>query len=1024
MAYQKLNNFLGWFVWAIASFVFISTVEPTASFWDCGEFIATANKLMVGHPPGAPFFMIMGRMFAMFGGHENAAYMVNILSALCSSFTILFLFWTITALAKKLFKEENMANTIAILGSGAIGALAYTFSDSFWFSATEGEVYAMSSLFTAVVFWLILKWEARADKGGSDKWIILIAYLMGLSIGVHLLNLLCIPAIVFVYYFKKYPVSRKGLIITSIVSIVILGIIQYGIIPGSIFIGSRFELLAVNSFGMPFNSGLIIYCIILALGLAWAIRYTHKNSKPFVNMALLCVTVIMIGYSSYAMIVIRSSANPPMDENNPEDVFSLISYLNREQYGDRPLITGQFFNSPLDNQQPYTDGSTVYYRDEEKGIYVKDEERSKNSVPNYDKRFTGFFPRMWSPQGSHVNAYKEWSDFKGKPIQTVDREGKAITINKPTFMENMRFFFKYQIGHMYFRYFMWNFAGRQNDEQGHGEITKGNWISGITFLDEMRIGPQKNVPKSITENEAHNKFYLLPFILGIIGLVWQFGKSKKDFAVVLMLFFFTGIAIVIYLNQYPYQPRERDYAYVGSFYAFAIWIGLGVVAIFDFLKNKVPATVSASIATLACVIVPGIMAAEGWDDHDRSGRYTARDFAINYLESCAPNAILFTNGDNDTFPLWYAQEVEGIRTDIRVVNLSLFNTDWYVDQMRRAAYDAEPIPHRLPKHKYRQGVNDVCYIVDKNVGAIDVDDIIKFVESDDLKTKLPIGGGKQVDFIPTKSFKVKVDKNQFTNDKEFLGLDSKKDTSILNEIQWNITKNYILKNDLMILDILAANDWKRPIYFAVTTGDDAYLGLQEHFQLEGLTYRLVPVKTNNSGDGQTGRVNTDLMYENMMNKFKWGGMETKDIYMDENNRRMCMNLRNNFGRLANELIKEGKKDKALKVLEKCIEVMPDEIIPYDFFMLQVVEGFYKLNENEKGNTVLKRMFEIYEDNAKYYLSLSPKYQKTLERERDQAMAIMQRLTQIVQQYSQEELGKELEERFNVLHNQYMGGAIQ
>ncbi len=1029
MNYGKLNNIIGWIVWAIATYVYVETVEPTASFWDCGEFIATAYKLEVGHPPGAPLFMMIGRLFTIFGGSaENAAYMINLLSALSSSFTILFLFWTITAVGKKLTKyldgEFDTAKQIAVIGSGIVGALAYTFSDSFWFSAVEGEVYAMSSLFTALVFWAILKWEACADEPGNLRWIVFIAFMMGLSVGVHLLNLLCIPAITFVYYFKKYEPTNRGILITGLVSVGILGFIQYGIVPGTYSLGSIIEKWIVNGFNAPFNSGMLVYTLILTAGIIWTLRYAQKNGKHLLHLATMCITVILIGYSSFAMILIRSSANPPMDENNPEDPFSLVSYLNREQYGDRPLFYGQYFDSPLDPSDPYHDGKKTYskFTNEDGTREYRVTDDGKSSVPNYDSRFTMLFPRMWSPQGNHKRAYKSWSNMEGKAINF-----NGQTIKKPTMMENMAYFFRYQINHMYIRYFMWNFAGKQNDIQGHGSPDKGNWMSGIPIFDKGRIGEHTVLPPSMTENEAHNKFYMLPLILGLLGLGFQFFKSKREFAIVGLLFFFTGLAIVIYLNQYPYQPRERDYAYAASFYAFAIWIGLGVLAIYNFGRKYLSGTAMAGLATVVGLTIPAIMGAEGWDDHDRSNRYTARDFAINYLESCAPNAILFTNGDNDTFPLWYAQEVEGIRTDIRVVNLSLLNTDWYIEQMRRAAYDAGPMPGTLPRRKYVQGTNDLIPIYERNKGAVDVVQTMEFILSDDVRSKLNLRGGKESDFIPSKNHKLKFDKNALLKtaaDYEKYGLDPKKDTNNIVDVRWRVDKSYIMKNDLMILDLLAANNWERPVYFAITTGDDAYLGLQDHFQLEGLTYRLIPVKTPRSQQN-TARVDVERMYDNMMNKFKWGGMEGGKIYMDENNRRMCMNLRNNFARLAGALMDQGDKKRAIEVLDRCMEIMPDEVIPYNYFIVPVARQYFRAGETEKGVQICKDLFDQYEADVKYYASFKGEQGEALKNEKGNAMAIVGMILQVVTyDHPQQELAQSLNERYQKMQAMLSAGMPQ
>lgn len=1019
--FRKLNLSLGWFTWLIATIVYMMSIEPTTSFWDCGEFIATAVKLEVGHPPGAPLFMLLGRFFSLFGSPENASFMVNIISALSSSFTILFLFWTITAFGKKLAKRDGELNTpkvLAIMGSGLVGSLAYTFSDSFWFSAVEGEVYAVSSLFTAVVFWSILKWESATDRAHNLKWIILIAYLMGLSIGVHLLNLLAIPAIVFVVYFKNFTPSKKGILFASAISIFMLGFIQYGIIPGTIILASKFELLFTNGFGMPFNVGFLFYIVLLVALIAFGVYKTHQKKKVILNTAILSFAAIILGYSSFAIILIRSHANPPMDENNPENVFTFLSYLNREQYGSRPLFNGQSFNTPLDARLPNKNGSPVYFQDKESGEYIITSD-GKNAIPNYDERFLSLLPRMWSSERKHRGHYKKWSDFKGKPIRYQNARGETSVINTPTFKENMTFLVNYQLGWMYWRYFMWNFSGRQNDIQGHGKITHGNWISGIKFIDEMRLGKQDNLPDMIEKNRANNKYYMLPFLLGLFGLIYQFTRSNRDGVIVALLFFFTGIAIVLYLNQYPLQPRERDYAYAASFYAFAIWIGLGVYGLFDLIGKKRSSTILSLGITLACLIlVPGIMASENWDDHTRAKRYTGRDFAKNYLDSCEPNAILFTNGDNDTFPLWNVQEVEEYRTDVRVINLSLLNTDWYINQMRRKAYDSDPAPLTLPEKKIRQGTNDFLPVYERQQikGHIDVDELIEFIKSDNPQTKVRMSGGSKIDYIPSKKLKISVDKEKVIANGTVP--EHMKD-QIVDEIKWEIKKDFVLKNDLTILDILATNDWERPIYFASTTGIGSYIGLEDYFRAEGMAYRLVPIKKKNLGDNNPGYVNSDILYDRLMNRFHWGGMDTSNIYMDETNRRMTMSLRVTFSRLAGKLIEENKNAKAKEVLDKAFEAMPENNVPYDVFVMYLAENYYAIGENEKGNEIIAKLADIYEKEIIYYLNLEQKHAKTIKSDQQQALAILNRLIVITNQlYPQKEFGQELRERLNP----YFGGV--
>jgi hypothetical protein len=1102
MDFRKANLVFGWLTFAVATIVYLLTIEPTASFWDCGEFIATAVKLQVGHPPGAPFFMLIGRLFSLFVPMSSAAVAINVLSALSSSFTILFLFWTITAFAKKLALKSGEIDSnklIAIIGSGIVGGLAYTFSDSFWFSAVEGEVYAMSSLFTAVVFWAIIKWEGVADQPHSTKWLVLIAYLMGLSIGVHLLNLLTIPAMAFVYYFKRYEVSKKGIIYTFIISVVILGVIQALIIPGTVKLAQTFEKLFVNGMGMPFNSGVIVYIILLVAAIAFGLYWTKKNDHPMYNTAILSVLVILIGYSTFATIVIRSSANTPMDENNPENVFSLVSYLNREQYGDRPLLHGQFWNAPLDRQNGRGDGDPVYTKafvvkngnriettfisqfaadqyiakNANKSLTVEHEyiisDDKKGTEYKYDQEYTTIFPRMYSNQAHHVTEYKKWSDFKGKPARVPDANGERL---KPTFGENMKYFFSYQINWMYWRYFMWNFAGKQNDVQGHGNILDGNWKTGINAIDSQRLGNQDELAESMSNNNAYNHFFLLPFLLGLIGLIYQLIRTPKAGTVTVLLFLLTGLAIVIYLNQYPMQPRERDYAYVGSFYAFAIWIGLGVYALFDIVNQyvikdlkkiamyifgtgivmflleissgdhsvsysllymailgfgliavlmtvgkKLGQKSTASVVLALCLVVPIIMAAEGWDDHSRAKRTTAVDFAKNYLDSCAPNAILFTNGDNDTFPLWYVQEVEGYRTDVRVVNLSLLNTDWYINQMKRKAYDSDPVPFEMEEEKYRQGTRDVV-ILDKSKNPrgvyVDIDQAIAFVERDDAKTT---GYQQSMYYMPTNKFSIAVDKELVVAN----GTVAIEDTArIVDRVEWTINKTYILKNNLMVLDLLARNDWKRPIYFAVTTGPDSYIGLKDYFQLEGLAYRLVPIKADpNQNPNVLGEISTDIMYDNLMNKFSWGGMDTEDLYMDENNLRMTTNLRLQFANLAEQLINEGDKEKAKAILDKAFEVMPEKNVPFTRVVLPLVESYYQLGETEKAGQLSERLFEIFEDDFDFYNSLEPTFAKSVQQEMQMSVMVNGRINQLVNQLLPgSELAKDLQNRYKVQEANY------
>ena len=1241
MTYQKLNKWTGWGVWFIATIVYLSTIEPTASFWDCGEFIASAYKLEVGHPPGAPFFMLLARFLMIFATPETAAVFANSLSALSSSFTILFLFWTITHMAKKMVipsNEGSNAERWAVMGAGVVGALAYTFSDSFWFSAVEGEVYALSSLFTALVFWAILKWEDVADEPGHLRWILVIAYLMGLSIGVHLLNLLAIPAIALVYYFKKYEFSWKGLAITTMVAVALLVFVQEGMIKGVVNLAAKFELFFVNEMGFGFNSGVLAYALLLVAFLTTAIWWTHKKGWWAANTFVLGMTLVLIGYSTFAVIVIRSAANPPMDENNPEDLFALLSYLNRDQYGSSPLLSGEYWGSPVDQNQQYEDGKPSYVKSysiiEDKGRDVRvrsfrseggalawmesngnkrrriqeeyvDNGEKRGSVANFDQRFTMVFPRMWSSQGNHQSAYKQWSNYKGynervgftSPLSDVvmgldafeqhieeaylksgmsqteltralnalfgsynlrfqenyevpsanellvrepqsgrmqraplDAEGMTFTVAQyiaadlqagltrgkgyvkrlegqrsqlenevrvarrkanqtgsaddfrqirqlqgmldrleadlvPSTAENLRYFKDYQLGWMYFRYFLWNFAGRQNDVQGNGDFIDGNWLSGIKAIDAERLGNQSQLTQAQIDNKGYNRFYYLPLILGLIGLLFQAFRDPRQFLVVAALFVLTGIAIVVYLNQYPFQPRERDYAFVGSFYAFAVWIGLGTLALFEwsrkasaldaakavgisgavtvvlfglevvtsgnhamswtvgfctlvagilvgitllFQRVSAKESVRAQAMVLLSLLVPALMASEGWNDHSRAHRRTGVDFAKNYLDSLQPNAILFTNGDNDTFPLWYVQEVEGYRTDVRICNLSLLNTDWYVDQMKRQAYDSEPLPIKMDEEKYRQGTRDLVILdTPRNTAApyADLGEALEVALDDEKLRKY--GGGKSFNYFPSNSFRIAVDSAAIV---ESGVLSAAEMPQMLDAIEFTLSggngspKSYVLKNQLAVLDMIHNNNWKRPIYFAVTTGPDSYMGLQEFFRLEGLAYRLVPIRyPQNDNPNAFGGVASELMYETVMDKWSWGGMDNLEdgIYMDENNRRMVTNFRLQMSILAEELMAENDPEKALDVCEELIVRMPGENVPLSRVMMtaqgilmelslqEELQGrkVYELpadrraRARELAKAVTLEMFEIQSDAIKYYYSLDASRFQSVAKER-------------------------------------------
>lgn len=1056
--YKTVNNLTGWFTFLIAAVVYCMTIEPTASFWDCPEFITTGYKLEVGHPPGAPFFMLTANLFSQFvSDPSQVARMVNTMSALLSAGCILFLFWSITHLVRKLIcpdlERMNTGKLITIMGSGLVGALAYTFSDTFWFSAVEGEVYAYSSLFTAVVFWLILKWEDAADEPHSDRWLILIAYLTGLSIGVHLLNLLCIPAIVLVYYYKKNPnANLKGSLLALIGSMVLVAVVLYGIVPGAVKVGGWFELLFVNSLGMPFNTGVIVYIILLTASIIWGVyeSYTEKSRKrmniafvltvallgiPFyghgtssiliglivlavlllylfgkfgkkfmvsartLNTALLCIMMIMVGYSSYALIVIRSTANTPMDQNSPEDIFTLGDYLGREQYGTRPLFYGPAYSSKikLKTEGNYcvpvsVEGAPVYQRKEKATPDEKDSYEIVRHKTDYVYAQNMLFPRMYSDQHANVNGhnlYEEWlGGVEGYQVP-YDQCGETIMVKMPTQWDNIKFFFTYQLNYMYWRYFMWNFAGRQNDIQGNGETTKGNWITGIPFIDNLMLGDQSLLPADLKNNKGRNVFYCLPLLLGLIGLFWQAYKGNRgiqQFWVVFFLFFMTGIAIVLYLNQTPAQPRERDYAYAASFYAFAIWIGMGVAGLVQLLRKKLPDVPAAALGTIVCLFVPIQMASQTWDDHDRSERYTCRDFGQNYLMSVQEEGkpIIYTNGDNDTFPLWYNQETEGFRTDVRVCNLSYLQTDWYIDQMRRPAYDSPSVPINWERIEFVAGTNEYVPIRPEAKAQIldlyarnpeaakesfgdepfELKNILKYW----VRTK-----NEDLHFIPTDTVYITLDKEAIKRSGMMIP-EAFKD-SIPDKMIIPLKKRALSKYELMMLEMLANTNWERPIYMATTVGEDNHLGLSPFFLQEGLAYRITPFNFQQLGYGQNVRegyaIDTEKMYDNMMNKFKFGGIENPGIYLDETITRMCYTHRRMFSQLVTQLLKEGKNDKALKALDYCEQVIPNETVPHDFQSgsMTLAKAYQQLGETAKAEKILDAIGNKSVEYITWYLSL-------------------------------------------------------
>ena len=1082
--YKLVDNIFGWVAFLIAAFVYCSTIEPTASFWDCPEFITTAYKQEIGHPPGAPFFMLLGNFFTHFASDTTqVAKMVNTMSALLSAVCIMFLFWTITHLARKLiigdWKEMTTAKMVGIEASGMVGALIYTFSDTFWFSAVEGEVYAFSSAFTAVVFWLILKWEDHADEPHSDRWLVLIAYMTGLSIGVHLLNLLCIPAIVLVYYYKKVPhANLKGSLLALFVSFLVVVAVLYGVVPGIITVGGWFELFFVNTLGCPFNTGEIVYIICLVASVIWGIYETYnatdKNEKrqnlafvlgfgmlgiPFYgygwsaaitgiavlivlwfvlgykrkkevvvkndettgltktkvqllplisarvkNTALLCMLMLMIGYSSYALIVIRSAANPPMDQNSPEDIFTLGSYLSRDQYGDRPLFYGQAYTSQValevdgDMCKPVmTEGAPVYQRKEKASKDEKDSYFVVSHKNKYKYAQNMFFPRMYD--AAHAQAYEDWMGGVNGTEVPFDRCGENMTVKVPSQWDNIRFFLSYQCKFMYWRYFMWNFAGRQNDIQGNGEPEHGNWITGIPFIDNAMLGDQSKLPDDLKENKGHNVFYCMPLILGLIGLFWQAWYTRKrkvvkngketeellpigiqQFWVVFFLFFMTGLAIVIYLNQVPMQPRERDYAYAGSFYAFAIWCGLGVLAILDLLKEhaKLSGTAVAAIVAVITLLVPIQMASQTWDDHDRSNRYTCRDFGQNYLMSLQEkgNPIIFTNGDNDTFPLWYNQEVEGVGTDARVCNLSYLQTDWYIDQMKRPAYNSPSVPITWPRLDFCSGTNEYVTIEPEAKQQI-----LDFYKQDPETAKKQLGENPfelknvlkywvrsknpDLHIIPTDTLYLTIDKEAVKQSGMMMAADSIPDKMVISLAG----KNALYKNDLMMLEMLAQCNWKRPLYVALTVGEENYMNLGDNFVQEGLVNRITPFTTNKPG---AKNFDTEKAYHNIMTRFKFGNLKQKGLYVDETTMRMCYTHRRLLAQTALALIAEHKDKKAIDILKKADVEIPYYNVPVDYMSggLDMARGWFLTGQKAKGEEYLKKVWTNATQYLNYYLSLN------------------------------------------------------
>lgn len=1078
--FKLLNNIFGWVSFVFAAIVYGMTMESSGSFWDCGEFISGCFKLQVVHPPGAPFFLMLGRIFTLlsgadplqYGGAENVALTVNLMSALATAGAVMFTFWTTTAFARKYLVKDGQytdGKTLAIIGAGIIAAASCTFLDSLWFSAVEGEVYALSQFFMSFVVWAIMKWDAD-DSPYADHWLILIAYMTGLSIGVHLLSLLALPALAVIYYYKRYKnTTVTGWIAAVAVGFVILGVYMKFIISYTQTFLSSFDKLFVNSFGLPFNSGAIFFMVALVLGLAGGIYYSHKAQKRGLNIILLCFAFSYIGYMSYIMVPVRSIANPPINMNRPTDPFSLKSYVDREQYGDRPLLFGPDYTATSADIEDYVKTGERWVKNEATGKYEYGGDKQDYKFRADAKMF---FPRMgfWQEEGKKAG-FRSWLNPEYNVVSASTREVMrtfppsgltqaqeyAASLNKGgnneyyvkdaiTFSDNLRFFFKYQVGYMYFRYFMWNFAGRQNDIQGTYGNDDGRWVTGISFIDNLGTfflpeWPQENLSKEMRENKARNHFYLLPFIIGMIGLIFTLMKDDKTFLVLLVLFGTTGLLQIVYQNEPPIEPRERDYAIAGSFVMYTMWMGFGLIAIFDWLRRKMAEVPSAAIAFALCVAAPVLMGMQGWDDHTRHHRYTARDFAICYLQSCAPNAVIFTQGDNDTYPLWYAQETEGIRPDIRIINLSLLGVDWYIDQLRYKTNEAAPLKMTFTKEQVQGGTRDVTrFKADPRIpqnAAIDIKKVLQFIASEKPQDKVMYQNGESENYLPVRSFYLDIDPAK-ARAMNMLSADD--DSLMVPRLEWTISNNALLKNDLLTLDIVANNIMDRPIYFAVSVAPEAYMNLEKYFQLEGLAYRVVP-KVNPGGSPYSAPPRTDAMYNNMMTKFKFGGIaENKNIYLDENVLRMTVNIRGNFGRLAEGLLAKGEKAKAAEVIDYSLKVMPAEQVPHSVFDFTYPKIYYQAGQQEKGHKLLQEMFDKAKDELNYYKTVyawalknarengDMQYLAQLQqgafverREVREQLYIMQEMNQNAKQFDTPEFAQKIEKEFNEYRMSFVQG---
>ncbi|MEZ4793449.1 MAG: DUF2723 domain-containing protein, partial [Gelidibacter sp.] len=1071
--FKKWNTITGWIIFAIALLVYGLTIEPTVSFWDAGEYILTSSKLQVGHPPGAPLFQMFGAFFSIFALEPTQiGAMLNMMSAVASAFTIMFMFWTITLLLKKLIKSDEQLTRnqkVAILGSGIVGSLAFTFTDSFWFNAVETEVYAMATLIMAVMFWLALRWEQDMDKPRGNRWLILIAFVIGLSFGVHFMGLLTIPAIGLIYYFKNYKtITWQNFIIANVVSAAILLFIFKLLLPNALKIFSISEIFFVNTFGLPFNSGTIIAALIVIGLFYYGLNYTRKKGYVNANTLILCLIFIFVGFSSWIMLPIRANANVVINENNPSSARELLAYYNLEQYPETHLFYGPLFTevyTGLDENEPYVDDKPKYEKDDKTGKYVIVNDY-KNAKQNYNSTQAAILPRMWSSENAeNYMMFTGLLDFSIKPDYQMNNElrtvvgqfrksvsegkvdyedyntflkqfGQYLDIEKPSLAQNIGYMFEYQFGYMYWRYFMWNFVGKQNDIQGKYDDLNGNWISGIKPIDAWHLNmSQDNLPSDVKNNKGRNTYYFLPLILGLIGLFFLFHKDKKRFWVLLVFFLLTGLAIQFYTNVRPFEPRERDYSVVGSFYVFAIWIGFGVYAIFDMLQKNIKSPLLAPAITVVCLaLVPGILAANNWDDHDRSHKETAHSMAVAYLESCGPDAILFTIGDNDSFPLWYAQEIEGIRRDVRVVNTSLFQTDWYIDQMKRKAYDSDPIPSQLTHDQYKYGTRDYIPLKEITKDTLSIKDFMDFVTSDNPRTKLKYvmqqeGEDPNVypaqmvngNYFPTRHVRIPVNKEEVLRN----GIVKQKDADkFVVNIVIEIKGSALYKNRLLMLDIVANNDWKRPIYFTGGSfGDDDYIWMKDYLQLDGLCYKLVPIKTpvDRANPFDMGRVDADLMYDKVM-KWDWGNSGT-DIYYDVETRKNGITYRGNLARLIEQLINEDKLDKAEKVADLAMEKMPVDDYGYYTLLEPYISAYYEIGKREKGRKLYMDVSKKYQENLTYYSGLGIEDQTRLLDEIVTDIERYRSLVDLLVQYQDKDFALQETEKFNSylkLFSHFMG----